>query len=363
MDDDLYDLLRTVPGLETSSVNNYIRGLRRVKKLCREAYTPGDDTSITSILLQPTRTFKVFENYVSTQAGSDKKSILSTLISPLQAVLKHVGEYLILPPYVTLKMMRHKWASLSVPINAYLRDVRMSGEPTEKESLALLDWATVYDKNIELRRVAMLSHAEEDVKDMILSDFYVLIDPRRVMDYWRLFVVRKVSDFSKVPKGATGIVDLTLSEPTIEILAFKTLKHEGVWKRPLPAKLVADLKLSLKLFPRSFVFMDKPDATFTTTDMFSKYQMKRLATWFGMPVTPRTLRHSRATQNVLDPTRSLKEKRLVAAAMSHSFETHMEYAYNVERAKDGSFKLSIFNPDKGRYVSYLCIERDGSSFE
>jgi hypothetical protein len=346
MDDEgIYERLKNAPGIDASSRESYANRLRRVHKICI-TYFGDPNLSITKILLQPTNTLAAIKN------ESSDFSVQANLIQALLAVIKHVGPHLILPEQgPTLEQLHIKWGNIYTPINRGVEAVRTSGVPNEKEKQ--LPWSVVYDKNTSLRKQAYLTRTPQDTDDMILSDMYVLLEPRRVLDYTRLFIKKEKETL--VPPNATGFINMYLKRPTIVITAFKTRKTEGEdWTKELPQQLVKDIRLSLEVKPREYLFLGVRGFPFTSSGTFSAFHKKHLGEWFGIPATPKTLRHSRATQVTVDPTISLRDKIKITKDMSHSLKTHMAYAYKPEREKDGSFKLSIFDPIKKKYVTYKC---------
>jgi integrase len=347
-DKHIYDSIGSAEELGISSRKSYVEKLKRAQKICRAAF--GDRRlSLTSILLQPTKTLAALEG------STNNIRVLSNHIQALLAVMKHAKEFLILSDEIPLERLTKRWNTIFSPIATEVETLKTSGEPSEKVSLSILPWSRVYDKNISLRKKAFRTLDEEDVSDMILSDMYVLLEPRRVIDYARVFV--RLNADQVVPQEATGFIDLTLEKPTISITTFKTHKFEGDWTKELPRQLVKDVRLSMKVNPREYLFMTSSGKKFDSSDTFSTYHRKRLLEWFGIPATPTTLRHSRATQVTADPTLSLKEKMDIAKDMSHSLKMHMTYAYKPKREKDGSFEIIIFDPIKKRFETYACARK------
>ena len=347
-DKNIYDSIGSASELSVSSRKSYVEKLKRAQKICMSAF--GERVSLTLMLLQPPRTLAALK------ASTDSVRVLSNHLQALLAVMKHAKEFLILPEEVSVERLTKKWNSVFSPIASEVEILKTSGEPSEKVSRSILPWSRVYDKNISLRKKAYRTLSEEDVSDMILSDMYVLLEPRRVIDYARVFV--RLNSDQVVPPDATGFIDLTLEKPTISITTFKTHKFEGDWTKELPRQLVKDVQLSMKVKPREFLFMTSSGKKYESSDTFSTYHRKRLFEWFGVPATPTTLRHSRATQVTADPTLSLKEKMDIAKDMSHSLKMHMTYAYKPKREKDGSFEIIIFDPIKKRFETYACARKD-----
>jgi hypothetical protein len=303
--------------------------------------------TITTILLQPTHTLAAIKN------ESSDLSVQANLIGALLAVIKHASALLTIPEKgPTIEKLHIKWLNIYTPISRGLDSVKTSGVPSEKDAHAILPWSQVYDNNTRLREKAYLSRSLIDTNDLILSDMYVLLEPRRVLDYTRLFIKKEAT--SIVPPDSTGIIDLSLKRPTILITTFKTRKTEGDWTRELPRQLVKDIHFSLEVKPREFLFMKSRGAPYPCSGQLSAYHKRRLFKWFGIPATSKSLRHSRATQVTVDPTVSLRDKLKITKDMSHSLKTHMSYAYTPEREKDGSFKLSIFDSKQKKYISYKC---------
>ena len=241
MDDEIYDCLKMAQGIEPLSRDSYVRKLHRVKKICIEWF--GDpDLSFTRILLQPTHTLAAIKN------ESSDLSVQGNLVRSLLAVINHTPTCLVLPEsgYPSLEQLHIKWSNILAPISRGIEADRASGTPKNVHSL--LPWSRVYDNNTRLREKAYISRSLTDTGDLILSDMYVLLEPRRVLDYTRLFIKKEVA--SIVPPEVTGVIDLSLKRPTIVISVFKTHKTERDWTRELPRQLVKDVCFSLEVNPR-----------------------------------------------------------------------------------------------------------------
>jgi hypothetical protein len=371
-DAQIYGLLAEAPTIGESTRKGYMTHLRRVQSICRKAWSTKATPTLTAILLQPAKTMEALE------AALRERSLnsLGQAVSSIKAVIRHASSAIELPADVTLERISERWATLYAPLDAEIKGRRATGVATPRQAQGHLDWAIIYDKNLELRCRAYETRSVRDLEDLIISDFYCILEPRRGLDYTRLFLGaappeplpgvkprtpmggNRASEKTPDKEGAapTGYVDLSdPSNPTITVTMFKTVKKQGPWKARLPAQLVEDLKLSLEKSPRSYVFVDRSGKPYTSVGPFSAYHQSRLNAWFKVPATPTTLRHSRATQVAADPTLSLKEKEEIAAKMGHTFNMHLQYAYKPTRSeKDGSFVLSIFHPLEKRYMPYRC---------
>ncbi len=343
----IFARLAAAPGITAGSRANYATSLRRALRIYRVEHAC-PDASVSRMLLTPSATMDAFASKAKTRTA------MYSLVQALKAVLKHAPDAVELPAGgPTLVQVSAKWTDIATRASEAVKEQVLSGEPSDRQAEARLEWARVFDQNASLRAAARERPTRQAVDDMLLSDFYVLLEPRRVMDYSAAFV--RLVDGDEPPEDATAVVDLrTAGAESVEVRRYKTVKSHGVWRADLPKLLVADLRFALALFPRTWLFAERNGARFKNSDRFSKFNCARLATWFGVDATPTTLRHSRATQVVVDPTLSLKEKHEIAQAMGHSYETHMQYAFKIPRNADGSFEIPVFDPERGRYVVYLA---------
>ena len=351
-DDRVYVELASSTTIAPATKRNYAMHLRRIQRICGDSWSLlKSRVSIKDIVMQPSRTMSAITRDIDAKKTS--VASLSQLVLAIKAVLNHASCALDLDPGVSLDKLKKQWSRIHTPIDAKVKALRLTGIPSRHQLEAVLDWGQVYDNNLRLRDRVKSQESLESLDDLILSDFYVLLEPRRVQDYTRLFVLMEKD--TEIPPDATGHVDMTRKHPTITVVAFKTVKHTGPWTRRLPKQLVDDLKLSLRVSPRSYVFVSMNSKPYKSPDTFAAYQRARLLSWFGVPATTTTLRHSRATQVIADPTLSLKEKEAIAYDMAHSLKMHMQYAYKPSREIDGSFQITIFDPVLKRYVPYSCM--------
>ena len=349
MDSEIYATLGLSEGITDSTKKNYATQLRRVQRICSDSFSEeGVAVSIREIVMQPKRTMRSLNRAMH---GSSLQS-LSQMVLAIKAVLNHAGDTVV--GVENVEKLKKKWASIHAPMDAKVKSDRMKNIPTKHQALSMLTWSKVYDNNLRLRSICDGKKVPTacDVADLLLSSMYVTINPRRVLDYSRLYIMTNA--LADIPDGTTGIIDMTKKRPTITVTSHKNMKHSGKWTKIMPAQLVADLKLSLSVTPRSYAFETSRGEPYNSSDVFSAYQRSRLLAWFGVPATPTTLRHSRASQVAADPTMSLQEKDAIAKEMGHALSTHFQYAFRPVRAKDGSFEISIFDPILKRYVAYIC---------
>lgn len=150
--------------------------------------------------------------------------------------------------------------------------------------------------------------------DRLLLGFYTYLPPIRC-EYGRIALVDNKSD-SQEPNRIVDGKHLIISQ-------FKTKRYHSPYVKELPAPLVKELRHSLSVQPRQFLFVNKYGNPFTPNG-YSRWTGERFFELFGKPLTVTLIRHSFI--NTLDFNNlTVAEKERIAEAMQHTVSTQDRY--------------------------------------
>lgn len=319
--------LSQATGIRESTRTQYAKRLRHLEKIC------GDD--IVSIFKNPDKSI------ASINSSIESPGARANAVAVILAVFKHCKV-----PEIK-QDIRDRWSTILADLDAPATDAFTSGiKKTD------LEWSEVFSKNDSLYKKATSKEATRaDVKDALLSMFYVDVEPRRQEDYMRLYV-KTTAD----PPPETSYVDFFgLDKGILHVEKYKTSKSLDSWVKELPKRLDEILKLSLKLEPRDYVFVGRDGLPYKTAGAWAKHHNSKLTKWFGKKANVLALRHARATSLNQDSRYSAKQRSEIARDMGHRLATNMAYAHvDTKESPDGSFTVSRFSNTLGRFVEYGC---------
>jgi len=179
--------------------------------------------------------------------------------------------------------------------------------PSDRQKDGYVPFADIIKKRDSLR---------SGVIDKLLLGLYTYLPPIRC-EYGRVALYK--SNAMPASPDPNHIID----EKTLIISQFKTKRYHKPSVRELPKELTKELRMSLNLQPRAFLFVNRFGDPFTSNG-YSRWAGDRLQELFGKPLTVTIIRHSFI--NTLDfNTLSMAEKEEIAEAMQHTVTTQDRY--------------------------------------
>lgn len=352
MDDDGIRAALIAANLSPATLRTYLAALKRTSDALR-------GKPLAAVLRAP-RT-----SVAALRAALHDKSeqTLATTVGALGAVLKHVPG--VIPCDERLRAVRAAWGELYSSLRDGTIERMKAGVPTPQQRATHVPWAAIVAKNAALRAAA---RAERDPRrkpgllmDALLSAFFVDLEPRRQSDYHRLHVCRTRAELAAAdadPDAAYVWIGDDGPAPYLVVRQFKTAWKHGAWRTELPAELAADLRESLRVQPRAFVFVTADRRPFSVAS-FTSHHNARLSRWFGPHVSNNTLRHARATDVYANRSLSLLERERIALAMGHSKGMHEMYAFVDDSATGSSGSGVMTTTIDG--VTYRCYPVGGET--
>lgn len=364
--------ISSASGLSHNSRRTYIHAMHRfLRYVSIDGLDPSSPHAFCRAISDPSRAYLALKRGILGDDNSndtnfvngDKLYTLSTTIGALLSILKHTRlKYIVdndisssssssLIPAATnnISPIFIAWHEIYSTIKDQIRALEEGNLPNSQRKLAgsSLSWVKVLDKTNELRiyawKLLRSSHQNTDphilnkiqvaFMDSIMSSFYSDLEPRRQSDYFRLRIIRNLSDIQpEISDPDSTFVYLprqrcNLSETYIEIRKFKSSRHHGTWHTNIPLILAKDLFESVKIQPREFVFIPISSTSYSTVNAFTQAHNRKLSSWFGPHVTNNSLRHARASNAYQDRNLSITERTRIATAMGHTRDVHERYAY------------------------------------
>jgi len=244
-------------------------------------------------------------------------SVFHSYYSAIVAYLDHEA-----PP--ELKGFRNQWKDLQKTNYKHRSEHYQNQEPTPLQKGIELEW----------KEVLRVRDALPAGIDRLLLAFYSHIPPVRA-DYNAVHLL-KTED--PVPKGENYIILGT--EYRLVIQEFKTAKTYKTIEHILPPLLKKELEDSLKLEPRSWLFMKRETKKTAPEPMsgteFSNWANRILTRIFGKRTTLTALRHSYVSSEI-DYNKPLKCLSKEARLMGHSVGMSLGYVWkDSQKDKEGS---------------------------
>jgi hypothetical protein len=219
----------------------------------------------------------------------------------------------------SLKEFKDEWKEIQRTNYKERSEHYQNQEPTALQKGIELDWKEVVEVRDKLSPGI----------DRLLLAFYTHIPPVRA-DYNAVHLLKPEDP---LPKGENYII--LGSEYNLVIQEFKTAKTYKTIEHVLPPLLKKELEDSLKVEPRSWLFVKRPTKKSSGEPMsgteFSNWANRILTRVFEKRTTLTALRHSYTSSGQINYNGSLKEVNKVAKLMGHSVSMSMGYVW---RAKD-----------------------------
>lgn len=277
---DLHENIKTMKGSAITK-QAYLSRMKTLEKIC--------NAPIEEICLNP-------EKYVDViiQKYPNHKT-LKGYFTVIMSLYKHTPEL----------MVKHeiyaKWLKHYMEIHKKIEDEVMENKPSDRQVEGFVPFdefkAKANDKNL-------------GGFDRLLLKMYSSIPPMRA-DFGAVAVYDKLpADHYKnyIVLGKKG-AKLVISE-------YKTSKSLGTIILDLPMDLVREIRNSLNMFPRKFLFTDTYGKPFTDNG-FAKFVATRFKEIFNKPLTINILRHSYISSLDFN-NMSIKEKAEIGRVMGHS---------------------------------------------
>lgn len=156
----------------------------------------------------------------------------------------------------------------------------------------------------------------------LIFRMHTVLPPKR-LDYNAL---RVVTAKNAPPSYKGNYVLLPPSgKATLVLQKFKTAKAYGALVEQIPSELAAELRQSLRLFPREYVFVGR-DGDAMTKSTYGKLIRRVFEEHLGKPCTINSIRHAYISEHATND-RTFGELTNLAKSMGHS--TAMQMQYNV----------------------------------
>jgi hypothetical protein len=202
---------------------------------------------------------------------------------------------------------------------------RLQNKPTEKQSEKGGSQIT-FDQIVKKRDSLKYGSLER-----LLLGFYTYLPPVRA-DYGNVEIVT----FTQKPTTENYIRFITPKTSKCIIRDFKTKKTYNRLENNLPSELDAELRQSLKDFPRKYLFTNILGEPFAKRNSFTVWCKRVLKKLFNTDMTLVMFRH--AYISTLDFTRLTDEQRTeIGNKMGHSIGTQKSYQWiNDDSSEDGN---------------------------
>jgi len=230
------------------------------------------------------------------QTPTNRHVYLSAVVAYLTHVLKATPETL--DPWKELQ--KENWEPLA--------DHYAQNEPTEKQK----------DKVMEPAKIEEIRQSlEPGTLERLLLTFYTKMEPVRA-DYYATEIIR-TGEESKEENY------ITLDTRKLVVRDFKTKQSHKAIENTLPEEVAEELNKSLRLYPRSYVFVMEDKKTPFARKLFSNWACRTLTRILHQPMTLTVLRHLYITEKI--KTHTPEERREMAKKMGHSRGMQTAYAW------------------------------------
>ena len=207
-----------------------------------------------------------------------------------------------------------KWDEIHKQIRQPINAKYQSNKPTERQEEAYVSFD-------ELERKRDSLEIGSDAR--LLLSLYTLVPPLR-SDYNLVAIYKNDKDI----KYDNYLI--LNKNPYLVITKYKTAKTYKDIKIDLPKKLVKEIKESLKLKPREFIFVQKNGKPYEKSNTFNRWANRTLKSLFDKKnISLSTLRHIYITRRDLKlEEKSGLERNKIAQMMGHSVGTQQNYLWH-----------------------------------
>tara|TARA_B100000925_G_C21953623_1_gene450135 strand:+ start:246 stop:1235 length:990 start_codon:yes stop_codon:yes gene_type:complete len=207
-----------------------------------------------------------------------------------------------------------KWDEIHKQVRQPINAKYQSNKPTERQEEAYVSFE-------ELERKRDSLEIGSDAR--LLLSLYTLVPPLR-SDYNLVAIYKNDKDI----KYDNYLI--LNKNPYLVITKYKTAKTYKDIKIDLPKKLVKEIKESLKLKPREFIFVQKNGKPYEKSNTFNRWANRTLKSLFDKKnISLSTLRHIYITRRDLKlEEKSGLERNKIAQMMGHSVGTQQNYLWH-----------------------------------
>lgn len=211
-----------------------------------------------------------------------------------------------------------KWKAAYEEVKGRIDDRYKTNEPSEKQHKGYVR----FERIKEVRDGLPKGSAER-----LLLSMYSMIRPLRgdfnkVRIYTGRIPAKPEDNYIHINsrgKGGGGTGDLVLNE-------YKTARHNGEYRRTIPAELVDEIHASLEKRPRDYLFVKADGKPYELANSYVRWANNTLQRLFDCPLTLSLIRHSYISS--LDFNKlSIAEKEEIAADMAHTVQMQDKYRF------------------------------------
>jgi hypothetical protein len=271
------------------------------------------NTDLYALLKDADRTIAwITKHYGSGDAS--KKNMMAAVL----AIFKHNKGL-----ELELSAAHRKWRAAYEEIAERIDERYKENRPSTKQNEGYVPYADIIAKRDAL---------DKGSAERLLLSMYTHIRPLR-------------GDFGKVRVYTTARLpaERTLEDnyvhipsfkdsPVIVLNEYKTAKHKGEYKRPLPPPLVTEIQASLKKRPRDWLFVKADGSPYELGNSYVRWANNTLKRLFGCGLTLSLIRHSFISSLDFN-TLSIAEKEEIAEDMAHTVHMQDKYRFIFDEKK------------------------------
>jgi len=293
--------IKSANGLSDASKTSYLKQLRQALKLLKPRYT--------DILLDPEGSNSKLNSLVKSKTISQNTA--RSIVAALLSLFKHA---------TAPKGVQPDWTKVLEEHNKKVTDWTEQNRLTPREEEGWLTHDQWIAKEKELRRDQPGSQTH------LIVAFHALTTPLRGGDLFDVKLVKPSDPDADESKGGKQdvLVWQGVDKPSrLLIRSHKTRKQYPVLVRELPVELRRIVDESLKLNPRTYLFVNAKGKPWSRSS-FLAWKSKTFLDVFHKPVTTNLARHAYVTSSK-SKNESIADQRKKALEMGHSLQTHNEY--------------------------------------
>lgn len=162
-----------------------------------------------------------------------------------------------------------------------VQETYKQSEYKKKQENKIVPWKKLQAYFCEYKHKAIVKTSVKDNLECLLFAFFLNLRPKRA-DYGNLYVLAKEPARGRAPQGNYVILS---PKPYLVLNEYKTAKKRGQIKEDIPFELLVQLKESLTLFPRNYVFVSTWPKTYmkpyAKNNSYSRWVMRTFSKHFG----------------------------------------------------------------------------------
>jgi hypothetical protein len=255
---------------------------------------------------------------------TDKKVSLSTgsqYVIPFTNILLNHREIQEANP-----QLKSKWRSVQDDIKSPDEDNMVDNQPSEKQTKA----------NIPFTEICQVrDNLPEGCFPRLLLCLYTMIEPvRSDFDLVKLYLEKP--EKSETP----NFLVIGKTSGNLYLNEYKTSNHYDHDPIELPKELLEEIKVSLKKFPREYLFVDKQGLPYTKPATFNRWANRVVKTVLkNESITLTSFRHIYLSRPDLKlEEKTIGERKKIAKNMGHSLSTQKTYVWKGEGGGEAPLK-------------------------